>query len=273
MSSITLPTWYYEQFDADPGRDVPAEGYGGWKRADLELAPEHTALAVMHAWDCGTRASFPGLHRATEYIPRADDICRTVFPRLLAAVRASPLRVVHIADASYACRYEGYGTVAAAAGPEPATPPHAALDPVTARLRDFRQKRVFPGERNTTDVQRWWDGVDFPAEATPLPGEPIAATTHQLAAFCRTHEIHHLIYAGFAINWCLLLLPGGMMEMAKYGVMCSALRQAVTAVENKESARLESHKEEALWRVAVAFGFVYDVDDLVTSLPARGRTA
>jgi hypothetical protein len=40
----------------------------------------------------------------------------------------------------------------------------------------------------------------------------------------------------------------------------------VTAVENRESARSESHKEEALWRVALAFGFVFDVDDLVTQL-------
>ena len=40
-------------------------------------------------------------------------------------------------------------------------------------------------------------------------------------------------------------------------------------MENKESARREGHKEEGLWRVALAFGFVYDVDDFVKALPAR----
>jgi hypothetical protein len=60
--------------------------------------------------------------------------------------------------------------------------------------------------------------------------------------------------------------PGGMVDMRRTGMICSALRQAVTAVENRESARLESHKEEALWRVALAFGFVFDVDDFVTQL-------
>jgi hypothetical protein len=269
MSTIIVPTWYYQQFDADPARDVPGEGYGGWKRADLELSPEHTAVAVMHAWDCGTPADYPGLYRATEYVPRANVICRTVFPRLLAAVRASPLRIVHIADPFYAVRYEGYRAVAEAAGPEPAAPERAVADPVLERLTDFRKKHVFVGGHNTADFERWWSKVDFPPEARPLPGEPIAATTHQLASFCRTHGINHLIYAGFAINWCVLLLPGGMMEMSNRGVMCSALRQAVTAVENKESARGEGHKEEGLWRVALAFGFVYDVDDFVKALPRR----
>jgi hypothetical protein len=48
--------------------------------------------------------------------------------------------------------------------------------------------------------------------------------------------------------------------------MCSALRQAVTAVENRETAREEQGKEIALWRVALAFGFVFDVDTFVGAL-------
>ena len=54
--------------------------------------------------------------------------------------------------------------------------------------------------------------------------------------------------------------------MQKRGVMCSALRQAVTAVENKETARQELCKEIVLWRVALAFGFVFDVDSVVRAL-------
>jgi len=78
--------------------------------------------------------------------------------------------------------------------------------------------------------------------------------------------VNHLVYAGFAINWCLLMSSGGMVDMTRHGVLCSALRQAVTAVENKESARGEQHKEEALWRVAVGFGFIFDVHDFMTAL-------
>ena len=43
MKSVKLPASYYQQFDADYTRDVPAEGYGGWKSAEIELSPKHTA--------------------------------------------------------------------------------------------------------------------------------------------------------------------------------------------------------------------------------------
>ena len=86
----------YQQFDADYARDVPAEGFGGWKNAEIEIAPAHTALVVMHAWDCGAPHEFPGWRRAVEYYPRARKILAEVFPPLLAAVRASPLPVFHV---------------------------------------------------------------------------------------------------------------------------------------------------------------------------------
>ena len=37
-------------------------------------------------------------------------------------------------------------------------------------------------------------------------------------------------------------------------------------VENRESAAAQLCKEFALWRVALAFGFVFDVDDFVAAL-------
>jgi hypothetical protein len=61
--------------------------------------------------------------------------------------------------------------------------------------------------------------------------------------------------------------PAGMVDMSRRQVMCSVLRQAVTAVENKESARRQGHKEEALWRIALAFGFVFDVDNFIARMP------
>ena len=64
----------YRQFDADYARPVPGEGYGGWHTVDAELAPAHTALVVMHAWDCGEPSEFPGWRRAVEYTPRARQI-------------------------------------------------------------------------------------------------------------------------------------------------------------------------------------------------------
>jgi len=269
METFRVMANYYQQFDADYSLDVPAEGYGGWKRAEIQISAEHTAVVVMHAWDCGTPQEYPGWWRAEDYFPRADEICRTVFPALLSAVRASPLPLFHVVGggSSYYREYPGYKKSVELAGPQPPVPERIAQDEVLERLQQFRRDYGFVDAHNRADCERGWRNVDFAPEARPTGDEGIAENAHQLFALCKDAGVNHLIYAGFAINWCLLLSPGGMADMQSRGLMCSALRQATTAVENKETARHELCKEIALWRVAVGFGFVFDVDDFIAALP------
>lgn len=261
---VKLTAHYYEQFDADYTLDVPAEGYGGWRSTELQIAPEHSAVVVMHAWDTGTFEQYPGWHRRVEYIPRADEICRTIFPRLLSAVRASGVKLFHVVGGGdYYKDCPGYTDTVRLAGPEPAPPATIDSDPVLDKLRTFKEQL---DGHNTADTQRGFENVDFAEEAKPVGDEGIAENAHQLFALCRAHAVNHLIYAGFAVNWCLLLSPGGMADMCKHGIMCSVLRQAVTAVENKETAAAQLCKEIGLWRIALAFGYVFDVDDLVRAI-------
>jgi len=267
MTTIKLPAHYYQQFDADLGREVPGEGYGGWKKAEIQISGERTAVVAMHAWDTGTPEEYPGWHRAVEYIPRANRIAKEVFPKLLAAVRESPLPLFHVVGGGdYYEQYRGYQKALELAGPKPERPAQVEADPVLEKLREFREKNVFVGEHNREDVERGFAHVGFMPQARPEGEEGVAENAEQLFALCRSEGINHLIYAGFAINWCLLLSPGGMADMSKRGVMCSVLRQAVTAVENRETARQELCKEIGLWRVALAFGFVFDADDFVQAL-------
>lgn len=266
MRPITLQGSYYQQFDADLTREIPGEGYGGWQRAPLTLDLEHTAVVVMHAWETGTPEQYPGWYRAVEYMPRAQEILNTVFPPLLATVRASGMTLLHVVGGGdYYRNYPGYQRAVVLAGPSPAAP-HIAPDTTYEELHRFRSQQVFVGAHNRADVERGFAALDFPEAARPLGDEGIAEDGAQLFALCQAGGINHLIYAGFAINWCLLMSPGGMVDMRRTGMICSALRQAVTAVENRQSARCQTHKEEALWRVALAFGFVFDVDDFVTQL-------
>jgi len=271
MSPLKVRANYYQHFDADFSLDVPAEGFGGWQQAEIELAPEHTAVVVMHAWDCGTRDEYPGWHRVVEYLARADEICRTVFPRLLEAVRASKLELFHVVGGGdYYKDLPGYKKAVALAGPAPQPLEQVESDPVLDELRKFKRKHGYPGLHNVQDIQRGFQHVDFPPQVRPLADEGIAENGHQLFALCKQAGINHLIYTGFAINWCLLLSPGGMHEMSQRGIMCSAIRQATTAVENKETARHQLCKQVALWRVALAFGFVFDVDDFIAALASSG---
>jgi hypothetical protein len=82
--------------------------------------------------------------------------------------------------------------------------------------------------------------------------------------------VDHPICAGFAINLCLFMSPGGMLEMSRHGVMCSALRQDVTAVENNETARRELWKAIAMGRVALAFGSGFDMADFTAAIRREG---
>ena len=269
---VRVPGSYYQQFDADPRRDVPAEGYGGWKKATLELDLRHTAVVVMHAWDCGTPADFPGWHRCVEYIPRANAICRTVFPKLLGGVRAAQVPLFHVVGGGrYYQQLPGYQRAQRLAEPSPKPRETIAADPTLRRLQQFRSDHVFVGKHNQADVTRGFARLDFAPEARPSGEEGVAENGDQLFGLCQAASVNHLIYAGFAINWCLLLSPGGMHEMSGRGILCSAFRDATTAVENKESARRQWAKELALWRVALAFGFVFDVDEFLAAV--RGVTS
>jgi len=268
MKPVRLPAQLYRQFDADPARAVPGEGYGGWQTVEAELAPQHTALVVMHAWDSGQPHEFPGWRRAVEYMPRAEQILREVFPGLLAAVRRSPLPVFHVVggDKDYWSHLPGYQQAARLAGETP-KPPLVPSDAVLERMKRLRAEQGCPGKHNAADVTAGFARIDFASQARPVGGEGIAKDGAQLAALCRAHGVNHLVYAGFALNWCLLMSPGGMVDMARHGCLCSTIAEATTAVENAATAREQREKQQALWRVAVEFGFVFALDDFVTALP------
>lgn len=260
---------YYQQYDADLTREVPGEGYAGWLRAEIEVG--RAALVVMHAWDTGTPEQFPGWHRAVEYIPRAARICREVFPPLLSAARRADFPVLHVVGGGdYYSHLPGYQHAHALATPTPAPAVRAVPDEVLKEMHRFRAEHVFVGRHNEADVRAGFARLDFPEEARPCGSEGVAEDADQLAALCTERGVNHLVYIGFALNWCLLMSPGGMLDMNRRGFLCSTIRQATTCVENRETAREELNKREALWRVALAFGFVFDVDDFVSGLRDGG---
>jgi nicotinamidase-related amidase len=267
---IRVPAYYYRQFNADFSRDVPEEGFGGWKRGDIEIAADHTAVAIMHAWDCGEEEQFPGWRRAVPHILRATEIAWRVFPALLAAVRQSPLPLIHIAgDGDYYKNLPGYIKTRDLAGPAPDIPECVPSDPVREALVAFKQTHAYPGQDNLADTERGRSRIDFAPEARPLADEPVVEDSHQLLALCKARNVNHLIYAGFAINSCLVSAPGGMVDMHRHGILCSVIRDATTAVEMAETARDQIAKELALWRVSIQYGFVFESRELINALNTR----
>ena len=106
---MRLRAHYYQQFDADLGLDVPAEGYGGRKTTDVDLDLKRVALVSMHAWRFDGPEQHAGLYRAVEYLPRSEAILKTVYPSLLAAARAAGMHVLHVVGSGkYYAHYKYY---------------------------------------------------------------------------------------------------------------------------------------------------------------------
>ncbi|MBI3985786.1 MAG: hypothetical protein HY343_02615 [Lentisphaerae bacterium] len=262
--TLSLPAHIYRNFDADATRDVPAEAMGGWTQAPVELPLAETALVSMHAWDCGTPETAPVRHRICEYLPRASRILQTVFPPLLAAARAAGMTVLHVVGGGdYYKRLPDYQKAAALAGEEPEFTGDAPHSDANIGFRKLLNQLGQCGDHNRLGPD---DALDFAPQARPLPGEGIAENAAQLNALCRAAGVSHLIYIGFAVNWCLMTSPGGMRDMKRRWYFCSVIRDAVTAVENRESARTEAFKAEGLWRVSTGYGFVFDSAPFIAAL-------
>lgn len=265
---IKVNTGYYEQFDADHDLEIPGKAYGGWKKKELDLDLDHTAVVLMHAWDHGRREDYPGWYRAVEYIKRSRDIMDNLMPGFLERVRNSPLKLIHVVSdgRDYYSSLPGYAKTLNVSGSDPEAVERVKKSKTVENLQKFKHDFSVHGIHNAADISRGFSNTGFYRTVAPLGNEYICKDTHQLFNVCKHERIDHLIYTGFAINACLFFSPGGMAHISKHGIMCSAVRQLVTAVENKESAQDQRAKELALWWTAIMFGFVYDMDDLINRI-------
>jgi len=278
---LKLQGAYYRHHPVDFSRgELGALGMKGWgETVEVETPIVETALVSMHAENIGLVPELPyddrgplaGYMRWLEYEGRKMDILRTVYPRILAAARRAGLAVVHVAMGEYGRKYSGYAKALKLSGPEPrATSPRA---PGAGRVQapDNRKEKLLFGEHyaDNRDEEHFGRYFDFAAAAKPEGDEYVVETTHQLSSVLHALGAWNLIYAGFAINWCLWFSGGGMVDMSRLGYRCSCLREAVTAVENRESVRGEAHKEEALWRTSLMFGYIFGADDFVSACEKR----
>ena len=263
---LEVPTMYYKHYGADPSLgDDAALAYGGWKKTNLPLNADTTAIVVMHAAYVGEAENAPEQFQYCEYVPRSYRLAKENFPTVLDAARAAGIKIYHVTfGKGYYEEMPGYTeTQALGAAPKYAPERKAVSDDVLAELQTFKSENVTPGPNA-------WEGIaearakylNFLPEAMPQGNEPICTTANELAEVAARDGINHLVYMGFAVDACLLTDEGGMLGMQQRGFMCSAIKDCVTAVENRESTPSKHHTDTALWRVSVNFGFVYEGKDL-----------
>lgn len=259
--AVLIPAYYYAQQGADIALPYPGESFGGWKRTQVPVDLDHTAVIVMHAWELPGPQEDPGLYQHVEYIQRADRIMKEKLLPMLEHFRRSSLRVIHVAAGFETALQSlpGYQRVCGKVMPEQyetisVTPEHEAL-----RQKHWRLTGAESEEHNR-QLEEGYSRYDFAAK--PLDEEDVVCAANQLFALCREHRIEHLIYMGFAVNACLSFSPCGMLDMSRRGLMCSIVGDVTTAVENKESCREQSNLRYGLWQFAVQSGFVFLSEEL-----------
>jgi len=260
---------FYRRYDVDSSADVPAESILGWGERMLDVPIDESMLVCMHFWNIGLDERLPygrdvpyaGWYRTSEYIKRTIPITRDVMPPLLAAARAGGMAVGHVGIGPFATKYSGYAYAEEVAGP---APPPPAGGPESALREEWQRGRGAEtcGEHNLAALSEASPLVDFPEQVMPQDDEPVVISSHQLNAVCRQRGIWHLIYCGFLINACIMNSPGGMVDMRRLGYFCTAVRDATTAGEIKETASQEWGKEVALSSV----DYVFESSDLITAL-------
>ncbi len=272
--TIQVPWHMYRHYPADFSLwDAAAAGFNGWdsKVRDLDLA--RTCLALMHFTDAGLAPDVewgpdcpnPNALGTIEWVPRLMDVVTFRMPRLINAAREAGLQVaqVGVSGSPYT-----EGTIWQKCSEEAGDPPPPDEDVLSDKEPRWKAKH----HRDVFDLPRKSPKQVPPHEFSlpdvflPQGDDLIAQHPWQLHRLLKNRDIDHIIYCGWAINWCLWFSPCGMSDMSRKGYMCSAVRGGCVAIENKESAVGELNLEYALWKTSTMFGYIFDLHELTHAL-------
>lgn len=230
-------------FQDSPGEGLPyREEHFIRRETDMSLPVEQTALVLVDTWDN---------HFITSWLERAVTVMREAVVPALEAARSTRMLVVHAPSPRVTPSYPGHmarhRTVVADA---PSWPP-AAFHARQGQFEAFRGPRAQP------------PGVpDVTIGMSPLidvrDNEELLETGEQLHELCEKREILHLIYAGFATNWCILGRNYGMRAMAARGYNLILLREATTGVEYPDTLDGSMATELAIREAETQLGFSVD---------------
>lgn len=250
---LDLPCRYYRVYTDE---DVPCreENFGFVERR-LPLPAAQTALVLVDVW---------ATHYIDSWLERAAHITREKIVPLVDAARAAGVLVVHAPSPFVVERHH------AAAMP----PPVPADEPASWPPVDFRG--IYRGgahaafgrdsePRLSTALERYETELTINPEAAPGPGDEVIATGEQLHELLASRGILHLVYAGFATNWCVMGRDYGVIEMNDRGYDIVLVRDATTGVEFHDSVDALTATEIAIREIETKYGWSTTTGDFVSA--------
>ena len=243
MKTLDLRVRYFQ--DSTPADEPCIETAFIRREFKMLLRVDETALVLVDLWN---------VHFIESWIARATQITKECVVPVLDAARQAGLTIVHAPSPPVA---EQYPQLQRHKPPEPSVP--STWPPATFRSREG-DYAIYRGPRSQPPgIGVHWDKLADQLSVSPAidvrPEEFVIATGQQLHALLEEQRILHLIFAGFATNWCVLGRDYGIRSMSRYGYNIVLLRDATTGVEFPDTYDNLFTTEIAIREVEQQYGF------------------
>lgn len=249
MKTLDLRVRYFQ--DSTPA-DVPCRETEFVRREfEMPLPIDQTALILVDLWN---------VHFIESWIERAKQVTVECVVPVIDAARKVGMTIVHAPSPSVA---QQYPQLQRHKPPQPAAPNTWPPPEFRSRSGDYN---VYRGPRSQPPgIGGHWDKLSSQLSMSPAidvkEDEFVIATGQQLHELLEERGTLHLLYAGFATNWCVLGRDYGIRSMSRYGYNIILLRDATTGVEFPDTYDNLFTTEIAIREVEQQYGFSASNDD------------
>ena len=243
MNTLDLRVRYFQ--DSTPA-DVPCRETEFVRREfEMPLPLFETALVLVDLWN---------VHFIESWIERAKQVTVDCVVPVIDAARKIGMTVVHAPSPSVAAQYP---QLQRHNPPQPSTPNTWPPPEFRSRSGDYN---IYRGPRSQPPgIGVHWNKLASQLSMSPAidvkDDEFVIATGQQLHELMEERGILHLLYAGFATNWCVLGRDYGIRSMSRYGYNIILLRDATTGVEFPDTYENLFTTEIAIREVEQQYGF------------------
>ena len=226
----------------------------------MPLPMAQTALVLVDIWNT---------HFIESWRERAEHVTATAIVPVLAAARQAGLTIVHAPSVRVAAQYpQGQCYRPATDTPRPHSPPEWPPPKPFAAAPVRMPSTATPASKRRAVHSHWADRLAMSPHIDVQAGESVVATGAQLHALSQDRRILHLLYVGFATNWCVLGKDYGIRAMKDRGYNPILLRDATTGVEFPDTLHTLQATELAVREVEQQHGFTASNRDFLTACRA-----
>ena len=254
-AALDLKVRYYQ--DSTPAEVPCREEHFIRREFQMKLPVKQTALILVDLWN---------VHFIDSWIERAARVTREAIVPAIEMSRTAGMTVVHAPSPEVARQFPQ-----ASRNPEASVPTRGGADwpPLDFRHREGEYD-AYRGPRNQPPgIGLHWNSISGDLSISPAvevrDEDVVIASGAELHEVLAQRNVLHLIYAGFATNWCVLGRDYGIRSMARYGYNIVFLRDCTAGVEFPDTLDELFVTEIAVREIEQQFGFSASNEDYFAS--------